>query len=170
MKKDNVILIGMPGCGKSTLGVLVAKIGGMKFLDTDIGLQTLTGMTLNEMIRRDGVAKFKKAEELYLLTLSEQNTVIATGGSAVYSDAAMKKLAYDGRIVYLRVPYEQIERRVGDLKKRGVVMENGQTLRDLYDERTPLYEKYADVTVDVKPDYVSNAAIELARVLGLTEN
>ena len=160
---NNIIMIGMPGSGKSTLGVLIAKMTGKDFLDTDVGLQKALGMKLSEYIKLNGLSAFRKAEDEYLRSLNLNDTVIATGGSAVYYDGAMLSLKASGTVVYLKVPFEQIQKRVGDLLKRGVVIEKGQTFKDLYDQRAPLYEKYADITVDcssVTPEQCVDAITE----------
>lgn len=161
----NVVLIGMPGSGKSTLGVLIAKLLGKKFLDTDIGLQTACGGRLSDIIERDGMDAFRSLEREYLTSLDEDDTVIATGGSAVYYQSAMNNLKRNATVVYLKASYDEIAKRVGDLVTRGVVMEKGQTLKDLYDERTPLYEKYADITVDVCSLDISAAATSIVKLI-----
>lgn len=155
----------MPGSGKSTLGVLIAKMLGKNFLDTDIGLQGATGMRLSEYIRSNGLEAFRRAEEQYLCSISLCDTVIATGGSAVYYESAMNSLKTNGIVVYLYADYGEIERRVGDLVARGVVMEKGQTLKDLYDQRAPLYQRYADVTVDANGFDISKIATEITKIL-----
>ena len=164
---NNIIMIGMPGSGKSTLGVLIAKMTGKDFLDTDVGLQKALGMKLSEYIKLNGLSAFRKAEDEYLRSLNLNDTVIATGGSAVYYDGAMLSLKASGTVVYLKVPFEQIQKRVGDLVKRGVVIEKGQTFKDLYDQRAPLYEKYADVTVDESNLDVAHSATKIVELLNL---
>jgi len=144
----NIVLIGMPGVGKSTVGVLLAKALGRYFIDTDVYMQAIQGRSLQEMIDRNGLAWFLEAEEDYVLCLDETNAVIATGGSVVYSDTAMKYLRSRGVIVHLDLPVEQIEERLRNLRTRGVVMEPGQTIRLLYEQRQPLYERHAEITVD----------------------
>lgn len=144
MKRDNIVLIGMPGAGKSTLGVLVAKALNYRFLDTDLRIQEYTGQLLYETIRDKGMEEFLKIEENVLLQLDCSRTIIATGGSAVYGKKAMKHLSSLGTIVYLSLPYEEIEQRVNNITTRGIAMQEGKTLRDVYEERVALYEKYAD--------------------------
>jgi shikimate kinase len=144
----NIVLIGMPGVGKSTIGVLLAKALGYHFLDTDVFMQAMQGHSLQEMIDRDGLAAFCEAEEDYILYLDATNTVIATGGSVVYSEHAMQHLAEHGVVIHLDLPVERIEQRLCNLLTRGVVMEQGQTIRSLYAEREPLYRKHAQITID----------------------
>lgn len=141
----NVVLIGMPGCGKSTLGVLLAKATGRDFIDTDVLLQVRHGRKLQALLNEHGLDGFLKLEEEAVLSLNVSDTIIATGGSVVYSDAAMQHLRQNGIIVYLAVSYEEIEKRLDDLLTRGVALKPGQTLKELYDERTPLYERACDL-------------------------
>jgi shikimate kinase len=148
MKKSNIILIGMPGCGKSTVGVVLAKNLGYRFLDSDICIQEQENCLLHEIIAREGMDGFLAIENQVNASLEVENHVIATGGSAIYGTEAMEHLSAIGTIVYLKLPYEEIKERLGDLVKRGVTFREGQTLLDLYEERVPLYEKYADITVD----------------------
>jgi shikimate kinase len=137
----------MPGAGKSTIGVLLAKSLGFEFLDTDLMIQNQEGMLLHEIISKRGLSEFKKIEEKANASVEADRTVIAPGGSVVYGEKAMEHLASISKIIYLDLSYEEIEKRLGDLTKRGVVFENGQTLRDLYEERVPLYQKYAHNSV-----------------------
>ena len=144
---ENIILIGMPSCGKSTLGVLLAKKLGMEFIDSDLLIQKKHGKLLHELIAAHGNDGFLEIESEVNCSITEQNAVIATGGSAVYSERAMRHFATIGKIVYIHISYEEMEARLGDFAHRGVVMPEGYTLRDLYNERAALYEKYAHVTV-----------------------
>jgi shikimate kinase len=148
IKGRNIVLIGMPGVGKSTVGVLLAKALGRYFLDTDVYIQAIQGRSLQSMIDRHGLAWFLEAEEDYILCLDETNAVIATGGSVVYSEPAMRHLGAHGVIVHLDLPVERIEQRLANLPTRGVVIEKGQTIRSLYDQRQPLYRRYAQITID----------------------
>ncbi len=163
----NIVLIGMPGCGKSTVGVVLAKVMGMHFCDTDIVLQQREGRRLQDIINSDGNDAFLACESAALCELDVQDTVIATGGSAIYSDAAMRALKRGGVVVYLKVSEGEIERRLADFAARGVAIKDGMTVADLYNERIPLYEKYADITVDGDgadiPRVVGKIAEELAR-------
>lgn len=143
----NIVLIGMPGVGKSTVGVLLAKALSRDFADTDLYIQSRECRRLQEILDGHGRDVFLILEERYVLTLDMQGYVIATGGSVVYSKHAMEHLAATGVIVHLELPFELLERRINNLPTRGVVMGAGQTLRTLYDEREPLYQQYADVTV-----------------------
>ena len=143
----SIVLIGMPSCGKSTLGVLLAKKLGMEFIDSDLLIQKKHKKLLHDLIAEQGNEGFLALEAEVNRAITEQNAVIATGGSAVYSDAAMHHLATLGKIVYIHISYEELAARLGDYAHRGVVMPDGYTLHDLYDERAALYEKYAHVTV-----------------------
>lgn len=146
-KKNNIVLIGMPASGKSTVGVILAKVLGMDFIDSDIVIQQREGARLNELIEKYGVDDFMRREEAAILGIDVSNTVIATGGSAVYSEAAMTHLAKESRIVYLKVELDDLKKRLSDIKGRGVVLREGETLETIYEIRSRLYEKYADITV-----------------------
>ena len=150
----NIVLIGMPGCGKSTVGVLLAKALQMDFVDTDIVLQQQQGKKLQEIIDQVGNDAFLKMEEDCVRGLECDQTVVATGGSVVYGKEAMRRLHENGLVVYIRLPYEEIERRLSNLATRGVTLKKGQTLRNLYDERIPLYEKYAHVVIDAEHQWL----------------
>lgn len=147
-EKSNIVLIGMPGAGKSTVGVVLAKRKGYRFLDSDILIQEKYDSLLHELIKEHGIEGFWKLEEEVNASIAAKRTVIATGGSVVYGPAAMEHLKRIGQIVYLKLSCKAIQKRLGDLKERGVTLQKGQTLEDLYRERTPLYEKYADVILD----------------------
>ena len=148
MNKDNITLIGMPGVGKSTVGVVLAKVLGYQFLDSDLVIQEQTQKLLHELISAYGEEGFLKIENEVNAGLIVSRTVIATGGSAVYGKEAMRHFQEIGRIVYLKLPFKELETRLGDLHERGVVLKEGYTLQDLYEERIPLYEKYADITIE----------------------
>ena len=149
MEANNIVLIGMPACGKSVNGVLLAKILKKKFIDTDLEIQELTGKSLQEIIDEDGLDTFKAVEREILLKQTARNAVVATGGSAIYYEDAMTTLSASGTVVYIKVTIDQIKARMNNIKTRGIVMGKGQTLEKLYEERNVLYEKYADVTVTV---------------------
>ena len=146
--KNNIILIGMPGSGKSTVGVVLAKKLGFQFIDSDLVIQEQSGKLLYQLIEELGEAGFLVLENKINAQIQADTSVIATGGSAVYGEEAMRHFKKTGTVVYLKLPYEELEVRLGDLHKRGVVIKKGSSLRELYEERTPLYEKYADITVD----------------------
>lgn len=146
--KDNLVLIGMPGAGKSTVGVVLAKRLGYRFIDSDLVIQEQQGRLLHELIEEYGIEGFWQIESDANAGLEVHNSVIATGGSVVYEPEAMKHLRGIGTIVYLQLPYEEIADRLGDLDARGVTLRPGQDLTALYRERVPLYEQYADITVD----------------------
>lgn len=147
MKKDNIVLIGMPGVGKSTVGVILAKVLGYQFLDADLLIQQQEGKLLKDIIKEVGTEGFIEVENRVNAGIRCSKTIIATGGSVVYGKEAMAHLKEIGTVVYLEVPYSTIEKRLSDIRGRGVVLKNGQTLYDIYMERTPLYEKYADLCV-----------------------
>ncbi|OHB65177.1 MAG: shikimate kinase [Planctomycetes bacterium RBG_13_62_9] len=161
----NIVLIGMPGVGKSTVGVLLAKALGRNFLDVDVFVQAAEGRSLQEVIDRDGLAAFCKVEEDYTRCIDLTHAVIATGGSVVYSEEAMRHLAAHGVIVHLDLPVDEIEQRIRNLCTRGVVMEKGQTIRSLYDQRQPLYRKYAQLTIDCTGRTHDQIVSEIIRAL-----
>jgi len=142
-----IILIGLPGAGKSTIGVILAKTLGMNFIDTDIVMQERTGRLLQELIDDEGIDAFLAIEEDTALSLDADNTVIATGGSVVLSDRAMKHLKSKSIIIYLIISFEEMVRRLENITTRGIVLFPGQSLSDMYDQRIPLYEKYADIRI-----------------------
>ena len=146
--KSNITLIGMPASGKSTVGVLLAKRLGYSFVDADIVIQEKTEKLLKEIIAEQGTDGFLKVEEEVNSELNVQRSVIAPGGSVIYGPKAMEHLKEISVVVYLKLSYEDVKMRLGDLKDRGVALKDGMTLKDLYDERIPLYEKYADITID----------------------
>ena len=165
--KRNVVLIGMPGAGKSTLGVVLAKIIGYDFIDADLVIQNQCDKTLQMIIDACGPEGFIEVENNILSDIDADRSIISTGGSAVYSDAAMKHLTEIGTVVYLKISYGQLVHRLSDLRERGVVMKNGigMSLRELFDERLPLYERYAEITVDVDDLTITAAARKVADAL-----
>ena len=143
----NIVLIGMPGVGKSTAGVVLAKVLGYEFIDADLIIQQQEGKLLREIIAEVGTDGFIEVENRVNSQIEVEKSVIATGGSVVYGKEAMQHLREIGTVVYLKVSYDILEKRLHDIKGRGVVLKDGQDRRGLYEERVPLYEKYADITV-----------------------
>lgn len=164
---NNVILIGMPGSGKSTVGVLLAKMAGLDFIDSDLLIQKAVGKRLFEIIEEKGNDEFLKIENRINSEINVHNSVIATGGSAVYCKEAMEHLKTLGRVVYIKVPLDEIKRRIGDFSTRGIVIKNGNSIEDLFAERVPLYEKYADITVECDNADIKENAERLLLALGL---
>ena len=146
--KTGVVLIGMPGVGKSTVGVLLAKRLGLGFLDTDVHIQALEGLRLSEIIQQESLAGFCRIEERHLLSISPAGCVTATGGSAVYSERAMTHLHNSAVIVHLDLEPSLLKQRLDNMDARGVVRTPGQTVADLYRERSPLYRRYEDMRID----------------------
>lgn len=147
-KKKNIVLIGMPGVGKSSVGVVLAKILGYRFVDSDLLIQEQEGKLLYEIIDEQGIDGFIEVENRVNASIECEKCIIATGGSAVYGKEAMEHLKEIGTVLYLKAEYDDIKGRLGNLHGRGVAMKEGQNLLDLYNERVPLYEKYADIVVD----------------------
>ena len=166
MKKDNIVLIGMPGAGKSTVGVVLAKRLGFRFVDSDLVIQEKHDRLLHELIEECGVEGFWKIENDVNASLNQRKSVIATGGSVIYGNDAMEHLRAIGTVVYLQLPYEEVADRLGDLNARGVTLQEGQTLRDLYDERVPLYEKYAHRVIDCHNKRIREIVEEAAAFQG----
>lgn len=162
MTKSNIVLIGMPGAGKSTIGVLLAKALGMAFIDSDLIIQEHEGRLLQTIINNDGIDAFLAIEERTILQVDTVNSVIATGGSAVYSAKAMNHLSNSSHLLYLYLTYDAMAERLHNIATRGIVLLPGQSLADLYRERAPLYERYADATIDC-----SNRTIEETVQLGM---
>ena len=138
---NNIILIGMPGVGKSTLGVVLAKVLGFQFIDADLLIQEQERKKLHQIIKEVGINGFMEIENQVNASIEAERSVIATGGSVVYCRQAMSHLKEIGTVVYLKVSLSTLEKRLGNLKRRGVILKKGQTLKDLYEERVPLYEK-----------------------------
>ena len=147
---SNIILIGMPASGKSTVGVLLAKCLGYRFLDCDLLIQETEGKLLHDIIEQKGAKGFLEIENRICASINADRTVISTGGSAIYGAEGMAHLKMLGRVLYLKIDYDTLVKRLGDYSHRGVVSPNGGTLHELFLERTALYEKYADITVDEK--------------------
>jgi shikimate kinase len=167
MRGENIVLIGMPGAGKSTVGVLVAKSLGMSFIDTDLMIQEKEGRLLQEIIDTDGVEEFLRIEKDIVRQIDAENCVIATGGSVIYSKNTIDHLKEKGKLIYLKVGYDEIEKRINNMSSRGIAIGKNQKLIDLYNERIVWYEKYADVIIDC-----SNATIEdvVQKIVDLRRN
>ena len=148
MTKENIVLIGMPASGKSTAGVILAKMLEMDFVDTDLVIQQREKALLRDLIEEYGVEGFMEREEKAVLSVSPVNTVIATGGSVVYSEKAMRHLSSIGTVVYLKVAEDELLRRLHDIRERGVVLKDGETFKEMFDSRSILYERYADITIE----------------------
>lgn len=162
--KSNITLIGMPGAGKSTIGVVLAKVLGYDFIDSDLLIQKSEGMLLWQIMESVGNEGFNKIEERINSGIEAADSVISTGGSVIYGPKAMEHLREISTVVYLKVNCSTLKHRLGDLSRRGVVFEPGQTLQDLYDERTPLYEKYAHITVNVSNKTVQQAVAAIEKL------
>lgn len=162
----NIVLIGMPGCGKSTIGVLLAKALMLDFVDTDLLIQKKHLKTLSEIIDSEGLEAFKEKESEVLSEISFKNSLIATGGSAVYSKSGMENLKKGATVVYLKLSPSEIKGRIKNIKTRGIVMEKGVTIDSLYRERAPLYEKYADYVLDCEGLTLEECVSALSEIFG----
>ncbi len=162
--KDNIVLIGMPGVGKSTIGVVLAKVMGYQFIDADLVIQEKEGKLLCEIIEEVGTEGFIEVENRINSQIEAKHAIIATGGSVVYGVEAMAHLKEIGTVIYLKLPFEELNQRLSDIKGRGVVLKDGQTLLDLYEERVLLYEKYADIIVD---EYQLNVEQTIEKIMEL---
>lgn len=160
---SNIVLIGMPGAGKSTVGVVLAKRLGYRFVDSDLVIQDKYGKLLHELIAENGVEGFWKIEDDVNAGIETDRSVIATGGSVIYGKNAMEHLCKIATVIYLKLPFEEVKLRLGDLNARGVTLRDGQTLKDLYEERTPLYEKYAHKTIDCEGKMLREIVAEIAK-------
>ena len=160
--KDNIVLIGMPGAGKSTVGVVLAKVTGHKFVDSDLVIQEKTDKLLHELITEHGMNGFLEIENKINAELAVNKSVIATGGSVIYGIEAMKHLQEIGLVVYLKLSLESIADRLGDLKQRGVALKEGWGLKELYEERIPMYERYADLVIDCEHKSIREITEEIA--------
>lgn len=157
----NIVLIGMPGSGKSTVGVILAKTACMHFVDTDISIQEASGRPLHQIVEEDGYLRLRDIESEVISELHTNHSVIATGGSAVYCPAAMDHLRASSVVVYLDVPLPELIRRVGDCSTRGIATAPGQSFESLFNERTSLYQQYADVTISVDGQRPEELAVEI---------
>lgn len=162
---QNIILIGMPGCGKSTVGVVLAKMLGYNFIDSDMLIQNSEGRLLSDIIKEKGREGFHKIEEEINSSINVSNTVIATGGSAIYGIKAMEHFKIEGKIIYINLTSDSIAERLGDITDRGISMKDGQTIVELYNERTPIYEKYADIILNSEGLSIRDAASEIIKLL-----
>ena len=165
-KKTNITLIGMPASGKSSVGVVLAKRLGKKFVDTDIVIQEKYGKLLKELIEEHGDDGFREIEDEVNATIDVSNSIISPGGSVVYGERAMKHLKETSVVIYLELSYTAIKSRLGDLRERGITLKDGQTFKDLYLERTPLYKKYADITINEMKKSLSKTIDEICESLG----
>ncbi len=161
--KKNIVLIGMPGAGKSTVGVVLAKKLGYRFIDSDLVIQEAYGKLLHELIEEHGVEGFWRIENDVNASLNVEKSIIATGGSVIYGEEAMEHLSEIGTVVYLKLSYEEIQERLGDLSARGVTLRPGQDLMALYQERTPMYEKYAHITIECDNKMLREIVKEIAQ-------
>lgn len=163
MNKENIILIGMPGSGKSTCGVLAAKALLKNFFDTDLLFQGLEEKRLQDIIDDDGIEYFLSAEERAILSLDLNATVVATGGSVVYSDKSMEHLKKSGKIIYLHLSYDTMVDRIKNITTRGVVVKEGDSLEDMYNERLPMYQKWADVVINCDNNTVEQTVEKIVK-------
>lgn len=160
--ENNIILIGMPGAGKSTIGVILAKVLGYQFIDTDLVIQERENRKLKDIIKEEGLEGFIAIEDRINQSIHPQKTVISPGGSVVYGKGAMEHFRNIGVVVYIKLNYETLQSRLGNIKQRGVVLKEGQDLKGLYEERCPLYESYAHITVDAENKDVETLMEEVA--------
>lgn len=165
--KNNIVLIGMPGSGKSTVGVFLAKIVGYSFIDSDLLIQSREGKKLCEIIDEKGIDAFNEIENEVNASIEATNTVIATGGSVIYGKEAMEHLKEIGTVVYLYVTPEELTARIDNFATRGISIREGQTFEQLFSERAPLYEKYCDIKIDCTKASLSKNAFQIAETLGL---
>lgn len=170
MENRNIVLIGMPGAGKSTVGVLLAEALKMSFIDTDLLIQQQENCYLQELIDTRGIQEFIKIEEKVILGLNVQNNIIATGGSVIYSEAAVMHLKACGYLVFLDTRMYQLERRLKNANSRGIAIKRGQTLSALYNERLPLYKKYADLTIDCSRKHIKTIVSEIKNKINFNYN
>jgi shikimate kinase len=168
MAKSNLVLIGMPGVGKSTVGVVLAKHLGLNFIDTDLLIQARAGLRLQQIIDRQGLEHFLELEEQVIVALNEKQSVIATGGSVIYSPPAMAALRRNGHLIYLKISLPQLRQRLADMTERGVVIEKNQSFADLYASRTRLYQQYAELTVDCDNQTADQVVQRVERAIAQT--
>lgn len=166
MEKNNIILIGMPGAGKSTVGVILAKRLGFQFIDTDLLIQAQKKCRLQQLIDTKGVKNFRAIEEQILLNLHTEYSVVATGGSVIYSKEGLDALGRTGFLIYIQVSLEALQRRIADMGQRGLVIAKGQTFEQLYRERTPLYENFSDLTLFCADLNAEQVAAKIEKEIG----
>lgn len=169
-KNSNIVLIGMPGSGKSTVGIILAKRTSKEFLDTDVLIQTREGRTLQDIVDRDGHMVLRNIEERVLLSINVRNHIISTGGSAAYSSAAMVHLRSHGTIVFLHADLETLRQRIGNFETRGLAKKADQSFADLFNERFSLYTKFADLTIESAGFNQEEVCSEIIRKLGIRDN
>lgn len=162
---SNLVLIGMPGCGKSTCGVLAAKSLCMSFVDTDLLIQQAEGMTLQSIIDGKGLDYFEECEEKCLSSLNLNNSVVSTGGSAVYYDSSMNHLKEDGKVIYLKISFDEMMSRIKNITSRGIALGEGETLEQMFERREKLYKKYADVVIDCDNSTVEQTVQQICSVV-----
>ena len=165
--KNNIVLIGMPGAGKSTIGVILAKALKRPFTDTDLLIQEKENRYLQDIINSDGLDAFIKIEESTITALNVENHIIATGGSVVYSKASMDHLKRNGIIVFLNLKFSILQHRIKNIKTRGIALKSGQTLNGLYEERTPLYKSYADIVIDCSHKHIESIVDEISTSINI---
>jgi shikimate kinase len=169
MQNPNIVLIGMPGSGKSTIGVLLAKSLLMPFIDTDLLIQQKENRFLQDIINNEGIEKFLAVEETIILNLKATNHIIATGGSVILKDSAVQALKFNGILIYLQLTFSEIEKRISNITTRGIAKLKSQSLLDIYIERIPLYEKYSDITIQCSnkdtEEIVNQISFELSKKL-----
>ena len=167
MNKNNIILIGMPGAGKSTIGVVLAKVLGYQFIDTDLIIQKEEGKLLWQIIEEKGVEEFINIEDRINSNIQVTKSVIAPGGSAIFGENAMKHFQEIGTVVYLDVDYPILKKRVGNFERRGVILRHGNSFRDIYNERLPYYEKYAQLTISETNLNISQTVSAIVEALNI---
>lgn len=167
MNKSNIVLIGMPGAGKSTVGVILAKAVRKPFIDTDLLVQQKHGMFLQDIIDKHGIKKFLDMEERVAVELEVKDHVIATGGSVIYSNSAINHLKKDSILVYLKLRFDEMEERLKDFKSRGIAKEKDKTLVELYNERAPLYEKHADITINCSNKNIEDIVTDIKEKINI---
>ncbi|MBQ8767844.1 MAG: shikimate kinase [Clostridia bacterium] len=162
---SNIVLIGMPGCGKSTVGVILAKTLGIGFVDTDLIIQQREKRLLQDIIDKEGIDKFLDCEEDAVMSVDCDNSVIATGGSVVFRDNSIKHLKKNGKIFFLDVSLDEIKSRLDNISTRGVVAEKSQSIDEIFDQRFPLYEKYADYILKLNNSNVENTVEQICNLI-----